>query len=117
MTYSQTVMFAIQAGLRLSGASRKPFADSICGQPLVLLPRNRPSRAYIRLSQMRTLRARRRTDYPNCPRNVEELIYWKKEWNRSYETYRNALVPLMEANRGLRQRVDVVDRDFSYQAQ
>jgi len=40
MTYSQTVMFAIEAGLRLYGASRKAYADSICGNPLILpLPR------------------------------------------------------------------------------
>ena len=95
----------------------KPLPTASADSPLIRpLPRNRPERAYIHLSQMRTLRAWRRTDYPNSPRNAEEPIYWNEEWNRSYETYRNALVPLMEANPGLRQRVEVMDRDFSYQA-
>ena len=40
MAYAQTAMFAIQAGLRLYGASRKAYADSIRGHALVLpLPR------------------------------------------------------------------------------
>jgi hypothetical protein len=40
MEYAQTVMFAIQAGLRLYGASRKAYADSVRGRALILpLPR------------------------------------------------------------------------------
>lgn len=40
MPYSDTVMFAIQGGLRLYGASRKAYADSVRGAALTLpLPR------------------------------------------------------------------------------
>lgn len=40
MTYAQTALFAIQAGLRLYGATRKAYADSVRGRALILpLPR------------------------------------------------------------------------------
>lgn len=40
MSYAETALFAIQAGLRLYGASRKAYADSVRGQALILpLPR------------------------------------------------------------------------------
>ena len=41
MSYAATVMFAIQAGVRLYGASRKAYADSVRGEALMLpLPRS-----------------------------------------------------------------------------
>jgi hypothetical protein len=40
MAYAETVLFAIQAGLQLYGASRKAYADSVRGRALILpLPR------------------------------------------------------------------------------
>ena len=40
MSHPDTVMFAIQAGLRLYGAVRKAYADSVRGRALILpLPR------------------------------------------------------------------------------
>jgi len=80
-------------------------------------PRDHAVRAYIRLSQMRTLRAWRWTAYPHRPRDSAELTRWNEEWNRSYETYRKALAPLMEANRGLREQVEEMDHVFGWDGQ
>lgn len=80
-------------------------------------PRDHPVQAYIRLSQMRILRAWRWTAYPHRPRDSDELTRWNEAWNRSYETYRKAVAPLMEANRGLRERVKEMDHVFGWDGQ
>lgn len=79
-------------------------------------PTDHPVRAYIRLAQMRTLRAWRWVEYPNRPKDLEERAKWNEEWNKRYEVYREKLAPLMEANRGLRARVEKMDVDFGYEA-
>ncbi|UCE64157.1 MAG: hypothetical protein JSU59_03160 [Nitrospirota bacterium] len=78
-------------------------------------PADHPVRAYIRLAQMRTLRAWRWVEFPNRPNNLEERKKWNENWNERYAAYRTKLAPLMEANRGLRDRVEKMDKDFGYQ--
>lgn len=78
-------------------------------------PADHPVRAYIRLAQMRTLRAWRWVEFPNRPKNPEGRKKWHKNWNAKYVVYRNELAPLMKANRGLRARVQKMDTDFGYQ--
>ena len=75
-------------------------------------PEDHPVRAYIRLAQMRTLRAWRWIEFPNRPKDLEERKTWNDEWNAKYVVYRNKLVPLMHANRGLQARVENMDKDF-----
>lgn len=80
-------------------------------------PQDHPARAYIRLAQMRSLRAWRWVDDVNRPTGIEALTQWHQAWNSKYQNYRTALVPLMAANPGLRARVETMDRDFGYEAQ
>ena len=80
-------------------------------------PQDHPVRAYIRLAQMRSLRAWRWVDYVNRPSGGNALTQWHQDWNSKYQNYRNALVPLMAANPGLRARVETMDHDFGYEPQ
>lgn len=80
-------------------------------------PQDHPIRAYIRLSQMRALRAWRWVSLPDEPQDITERRQWHQQWNHRYETYRNALAPLLLANPGLNNRVETMDRAFGYQAQ
>lgn len=82
-------------------------------------PPDHPVRAYIRLAQMRTLRASRWVQYPNRPNNdpqtdVDEETEWLESWNKRYEVYRKKLAPLMLTNRGLKKMVEKMDNDFGY---
>jgi len=77
-------------------------------------PPDHPVRSYIRLAQMRTLRAWRFAEYPNRPADLQERQKWNEEWNRKYNGYRKALEPLMEANRGLKAQVEKMDSDYGY---
>ncbi len=78
-------------------------------------PEDHPVRAYIRLAQMRTLRAWRWVEFPNRPKDLAKRKEWNDKWNARYVDYRNKLAPLMEANRGLRARVENMDKDFGYE--
>lgn len=78
-------------------------------------PQDHPVRTYIRLAQMRTLRAWRWVEYPHKPTDLPELIEWNRRWNQRYEAYRRRLAPLMEANVGLKARIEAMDKDFGYQ--
>ena len=78
-------------------------------------PEDHPVRAYIRLAQMRTLRAWRWVEFPNRPKDLEKRKEWNDKWNARYVDYRNKLAPLMEANRGLRAWVENMDKDFGYE--
>lgn len=77
-------------------------------------PADHPVRAYIRLAQMRTIRAWRWVEFPNRPKGIEELTEWNKNWNAKYVVYRNELAPLMKANLGLQLRVKKMDDGFGY---
>jgi hypothetical protein len=78
-------------------------------------PEDHPVRVYIRLAQMRTLRAWRWIEFPNRPKDLAKRKNWNDEWNAKYVVYRNRLVSLMQANRGLRARVETMDNDFGYE--
>jgi hypothetical protein len=80
-------------------------------------PEDHPVRAYIRLAQMRTLRAWRCAEFPNRPKDLAKRKEWNGKWNKQYVIYRKKLAPLMEVNRGLRARIENMDKDFGYQPQ
>jgi len=73
------------------------------------VPADHPVRIYIRLAQMKSLRAWRWVEYPNRPTDPTELRNWLQGWLRRYEGFREKLEPFMEANRGLKQRVNEMD--------
>jgi len=75
-------------------------------------PADHPVRAYIRLAQMRTVRAWRCADLPNRPREAAARTQWYRAWKDRYETYKKRIAPLMEANPGLKARVREMDKDF-----
>jgi hypothetical protein len=83
------------------------------GQP----PEDHPVRVYIRLAQLRTVRAWRWVSYPDRPPNSkrEELKNWNLDWNQRYRTYSDPLIPLMYSNPGLCTRVRNQDKKFGYQ--
>ena len=80
------------------------------------VPADHPVRIYIRLSQMKSLRAWRWVAYPNRPNVPTELKDWLQAWLTKYDVYRKRLEPFMEANRGLKQRVNEMDEVFGWQA-
>lgn len=79
-------------------------------------PLDHPIRVYIRLSQMRTLRAWRWVSLPDEPTDINTRLEWYQQWNRRYIVYRDALSPLLLANPGLKNRVESMDREFGFQA-
>lgn len=80
-------------------------------------PEDHPVRVYIRLAQLRSVRAWRWVSYPDRPPNSERdrLKEWNSEWNERYKKYSEPLVPIMYSNPGLCSRVKKQDKEFGYQ--
>jgi hypothetical protein len=79
-------------------------------------PEDHPVRAYVHLAQLRTVRAWRWVEYPNRPKQMDQLKQWHDDWIRKYTFYRDKIAPLMDANRGLQSLVKNMDVIFGFQA-
>jgi hypothetical protein len=77
-------------------------------------PADHPVRIYIRLAQLRIVRAWRWSQQSVRPEDLEERTEWNRDWNTRYKSYRDKLAPFLETNPGLRQRVEQIDKDFGF---
>ena len=75
-------------------------------------PEDHPIRVYVRLFQMRTVRAWRWAEFPTRPEEPVDRKKWLKEFNARYVGYRNHLGPLLASNDALYKQVRELDKDF-----
>jgi hypothetical protein len=75
-------------------------------------PSDHPVRIYIRLFQMRTVRAWRWADYATRPTEPSKRTQWLEKFKERYLKYRNALAPFLAADDALYAEVRKMDREI-----